>query len=137
MQKKYSEILCKKNLFTPGIFYLSLVLECVICDFMHGRIIDNFDNIAGQSDQLSRLVRLPACFLICGLAGIEGISGRGRPAQETMLNWSGATLDDFASPQPYWLIAGLIWEGLNESAGICNAPDLQIKQTRPAIRLKP
>lgn len=72
-------------------------------------------------------------FLICGLVGSEGRTGRGKPAQATKQNYPGAMSDDLTTPQPFRLTARLKWESLQD-AGIRNYQDLRIIQTCLADR---
>lgn len=91
---------------------------------------------AVEPDQLRRLVRLAASFLICGLVGTEGLTGRGKSAQATKRNWPGAMSADLTTPQPFRLPVRLKWKSLKD-AGIRNEQDLRIIQTCLTGRLKP
>lgn len=99
-------------------------------------MINDNEHKAVKPDQLRRLVRLAASFLIRGLVGTEGLTGRERSAQATKHNWPGAMSADLTTPQPFRLPVRLEWKSLRD-AGIRNKQDLRIIQTCLAGRLKP
>lgn len=99
-------------------------------------MVKDNEHKAVKPDQLRKLVRLAASFLICGLVGTEGLTGREKPAQATKRDWSGAMSADLTTPQPFWLPVRLEWKSLQD-AGIRNKQDLRIIQTCLTGRLKP